>query len=135
MPSFKKSIAWFAFLIICGLSVIPMFIWSITFPFIPGAPMLFGSIGLAVLVGFKIYGAYADLKVELFKRNGFERVTKRNRLKTLKGNRKVWRNRLVQAKDTGDREYAIRGLLAAESDIAEILGVPYEEPEEFRGRR
>lgn len=134
MPSFKKSIAWFAFIVLCGLSVIPLFIWSITFPFIPGAPMLFGALGLGVFVGFKIYGAYAELKVEYYKRSGFARVTQKNRLKNLKDNRKVWRDKLAKARTSHERDYALRGLVSAESDMANELGVPYDEPEMMRGR-
>lgn len=135
MPSYSKSIVWFAFIVLCGLSVVPLFIWSVTLPLIPGCPMLFGSLGLGVFVGIKIYGAYADLKVELYKRNGFDKITNKNRLKTLKKDRVEWRNKLAKAKTSYERNAALSGLVCAESDLADALGVPYDEPESMRGRR
>lgn len=133
MPSLNKSLAWLTLMTLCGLSVVPLFVLAVTLPFIPGCPLLFGSLGLGVLVGFKWYPALSSFRVELYKRNGLGHSTKSTKLKRLKTDWKLWRYRVITNKDPADKLYALKRLVEIEEQIADVKGIVYEKPETLRG--
>lgn len=134
MPTYKKALIKLVLTALAGPIGLVMFLCSFSNPAFVGMSMFFLGVALCVYVGVTLYGRIADFKVEYYKRNGFDGVTKKKTLKTLKRNRRHWRNELMSASNLRERNSCFSNLVNTEAQIAEILGLPYEEPEELRRR-
>lgn len=134
MPTYKKALLTLSLVALFAPVGLALLIPSFAISGWAGFTMFASGTALCVLFGCKIAGAIADFKVEHYKRHGFEGVTKSKTLKTLKKQRKEWRTALMSATNRGERERCLKGLCGVEARIADIKGLPYEEPEELRGR-
>jgi hypothetical protein len=133
MLTLKKS------LIILGINILAIasspfiFAWAITMPLWPGAAVLLFSLAWFVLTGIKLWGSVGDVRIELYKRNGMQASKTRQTLKALRKARRQARNDVFNSTQPTAKEHAFKQLIRAEERIAEIKGLAYEAPEDFRG--